>query len=150
GRKAGAGRRHISTVNTATSPNAAPLDVLTERATMGVQVREKAGKWYCFTNHRGVRKAKCFGAGDTGHRAATEAAVRLRERVALGELGVLAPPPSASPDFLRGSGVGEPRRLLREEGAHALATIGRPEDGVAQGECAADGLVLGGVEGEID
>jgi hypothetical protein len=28
---------------------------------MGVQVRQKDGKWYVFINHQGKRKAKCVG-----------------------------------------------------------------------------------------
>ncbi len=51
---------------------------------MGVTVKQWKGAWWLFVNHRGQRKAKRVGVGDTGKKAAKEAAQKLQARLALG------------------------------------------------------------------
>jgi integrase len=52
---------------------------------VGVTVKQWKGAWWLFVNHRGQRKAKRVGVGDTGKKAAKDAATKLAARLALGE-----------------------------------------------------------------
>lgn len=51
---------------------------------MGVTVKQWKGAWWLFINHQGKRKAKRVGEGETGKKAAKEAAAKLQARLALG------------------------------------------------------------------
>ena len=53
---------------------------------MGVQVRQKGGKWYVFINHQGQRKAKCIGSDK---RVAVQVQKQLEAKLALGGVGRL-------------------------------------------------------------
>jgi integrase len=52
---------------------------------MGVQVRQKDGKWYVFINHQGKRKAKCVGRDK---RVAVQIQKQLEAKLALGDVGL--------------------------------------------------------------
>lgn len=53
--------------------------------TMGVKIREWKGAWWVFINHRGARKAKRIGVGETGKKAAKQVAQQIQARLALGQ-----------------------------------------------------------------
>lgn len=58
------------------------------RAAMGVRVRFHKGAWWVFVAHRGRRRAKKIGDRET----ALAVGKQIRERLALGDLGLLAEP----------------------------------------------------------
>jgi integrase len=57
---------------------------------MGVQVRQKDGKWYVFINHQGSRKAKCIGSDK---RLALQVQKQLEAKLTLGDMGLLKDEP---------------------------------------------------------
>jgi integrase len=57
---------------------------------MGVKVKFHKGAWWIFINHQGRRKAKRIGDRETAH----EVARKIRQRLALGDLRLLASEPS--------------------------------------------------------
>ena len=59
---------------------------------MGVQVRQKGGKWYVFMNHQGQRKAKCIGSDK---RVAVQVQKQLEAKLALGDVELLEEAPEA-------------------------------------------------------
>jgi integrase len=63
---------------------------------MGVKVRERDGAWWLFINHKGRRKAKRIGEGETGKKAAKAAAEKIQAKLALGDMGILEAPAKAS------------------------------------------------------
>ncbi|MBI4574263.1 MAG: site-specific integrase [candidate division NC10 bacterium] len=64
---------------------------------MGVRIRERDGAWWLFINHQGKRKAKRIGAGETGKKAAKEAAAKIQAKLALGDVGILEPSEKSAP-----------------------------------------------------
>ena len=68
---------------------------------MGVKVRERAGKWWIYIDHRGRRVAHSCGSGKVGKRAAEKAAEQIAARLALGDESVLErkAPPESVPTF---------------------------------------------------
>src|SRR5262249_20307887 len=51
---------------------------------MGVNVREKGGKFYVFINHNGQRKAKCVGS----EKAALKVAEKIEAKLTLGDFKI--------------------------------------------------------------
>lgn len=49
---------------------------------MGVKVRARGASWFVFIDHRGVRRAKCFGKGAVAKKAAQLAATQIAARLA--------------------------------------------------------------------
>ncbi len=64
---------------------------------MGVKVRFCKGAWWLFINHARQRKAKRLGEGPAGKKAADLAAIKLRARLAEGDMGIFASAPSPAP-----------------------------------------------------
>src|ERR1041385_5655148 len=103
---------------------------------MGVKIRQLRGKkWYVVIDHQGRRKAKCVGT-----KGAAEAVRRkIEERLALGDMGVLAGADAERVTFetyaekclqearnLRSSSVENYRQYLR---LFVLPTFGKSEIG---------------------
>ncbi len=63
---------------------------------MGVVVRKKAGQWYVFVNHRGLRKAKCIGVNRA---AAVQVKRALEAKLALGDIGIFGDGAPSCPRF---------------------------------------------------
>lgn len=61
---------------------------------MGVKIREWKGAWWVFINHRGARKAKRVGTGESGKRAAKQVAQQIQARLALGQATFDRPHPN--------------------------------------------------------
>lgn len=63
---------------------------------MAVKVRWYDGAWYVMIDHKGKRKAKKFGTDAAAKLRAEEAAKLIAARLAMGDLGMLAPPTALS------------------------------------------------------
>ncbi len=59
---------------------------------MGAKVRERDCAWWVFVNRQGRRKANRIRPGESGRKAAREAAAKIQARLALGECSILAAP----------------------------------------------------------
>jgi hypothetical protein len=73
-------------------------------ATMGVTVKFHRGAWWIFIRHAGRRPSKKVGDQAT----ALEVARRIREQVALGDLGILSSARSETFDDYANGGCGAP------------------------------------------